>query len=382
MKLIRRTVLVAATTALLSGCGVFSGEKESGPQPLVAFEQEKTFDVVWSADVGASFGDEFHQFKPGVTDDSLLITDKQGRISSYALKSGALNWSVDLDAEVSAGVGAGFDLALIVLDSAELVALSAKDGSEQWRAQLKSEVTAQPQVGSSLVVVQQVNGQLAAFDRITGESRWVYDAQEPALTLRGTGTPLMLSDGVVAGFANGKVVALAGATGVPAWELRAADAMGRSEFERLMDLDGGFAVANDLILTGGYQGRVVAINPRTASTVWTQSFSTYQELAVGFGNVYAVDAKGAVEAFDASSSASVWRNSDYANRGLSAPVVLGNEVVFGDALGYLHALSQIDGRPVSRISLGGSAITADPVVVGDITFVLSNSGKLSALTLK
>lgn len=382
MNLIRRAFVVAVTTGLLSGCGVFSGEKESGPQELVAFEQEKTFGLLWSADVGASFGDEFHQFKPGVTDDSLLISDKQGRISSYALQSGALNWSVDLDAEVSAGVGAGFGLALVVLDSAELVALSAIDGSEQWRTQLKSEVTAQPQVGSSLVVVQQVNGQLAAFDSITGDSRWVYDAQEPALTLRGTGTPLMLSDGVVAGFANGKVVALAGKTGIPAWEIRAADAMGRSEFERLMDLDGGFAIANDLILTGGYQGRVVAINPRTASTVWTQSFSTYQELAVGFGNVYAVDAKGAVEAFDVSSSASVWRNSDFANRGLSAPVVLGNEVVFGDALGYVHALSQIDGRPIARISLGGSPVTADPVVVGNTTFVLSNSGKLNALTLK
>lgn len=382
MNLMRRTFVAAVTAGLLSGCGVFSGEKESGPQELVSFEQEKTFDLLWSADVGASFGDEFHQFKPGVTDDSLLISDKQGRISSYALQSGALNWSVDLDAEVSAGVGAGFGLALVVLDSAELVALSAVDGSEQWRAQLKSEVTAQPQVGSSLVVVQQVNGQLAAFDRITGESRWVYDVQEPALTLRGTGTPLMLSDGVVAGFANGKVVALAGETGIPAWEIRAADAMGRSEFERLMDLDGGFAIANDLILTGGYQGRVVAINPRTASTVWTQSFSTYQELAVGFGNVYAVDAKGAVEAFDVSSSASVWRNSDFANRGLSAPVVLGNDVVFGDALGYVHALSQIDGRPIARISLGGSPVTADPVVVGNTAFVLSNSGKLNALTLK
>src|SRR6056300_1490192 len=116
MNLMRRAFIAAMTAGLLSGCGVFSGEKESGPQELVAFEQEKTFDLIWSADVGASFGDEFHQFKPGVTTDSLLISDKQGRISSYALESGVLNWSVDLDAEISAGVGAGFDLALVVLD--------------------------------------------------------------------------------------------------------------------------------------------------------------------------------------------------------------------------------------------------------------------------
>lgn len=379
---LKRISLVASAAISLSGCGLWSGSNEIEPQSLVDFEADKSFDVRWSADIGASLGDRFHQLEPTVSGQSIIVADAAGNVTSLEPETGKRIWQVDLDGAIAAGVGFGQETAAIVLDTGELVALSSVDGSENWRTQLTSEVTAAPQIDAVKIVVQQVNGQVAAYDRVTGEKRWAYDAQEPALTLRGTGTPLLLSDGVLAGFANGKVAALAADSGTPAWELRVNEALGRSELERLVDLDGGFTVSGDLVFTGGYQGRVVAINPRTASTVWTQRFSTYQELAAGFGNVYAVDSAGAVEAFDAASSASVWRNSDFANRRLSAPVTLGNSVVVGDAYGYLHALSQVDGRPLARISLDGSAIFADPVVFGDSVYILSNSGKLSALTLK
>ena len=377
-----RFIVLALSGAILSGCGLWSASEEAAPQPLVEFKQEKSFKVVWRVDVGSGFGERFNQIKPAVSESAVYAVDAVGQVSAVSSADGKILWQIDLDQPVSAGVGLGFGTLAVVLDSGELVTLNAADGSELWRVQLSSEVTAQPQINAQMVVVQQVNGQIATYSRESGEQLWVYDAQEPALTLRGTGTPLLLSDGMLAGFANGKVVALAGASGAPVWELRVGDASGRSELERLMDLDGGFVVANDLVFTGGYQGRVVAINPATASTVWTQKFSTYRGLATGFGNIYASDAQGAVEAFDISTSASVWRNSDLANRGLGTPVVLGNQVAVGDSLGYMHLLSQADGHFVSRVEVDSSALYADPVVQGDMIYVLSNAGKLTALTLK
>lgn len=378
----KRISLVLTASLLLSGCGIWSGSNEIEPQALVDFKAEKSFDVRWSVSTGSSLGDRFHQLEPSINDQSILVASASGKVSALALDSGKRLWQVDLENLISAGVGYGQETAAVVLDSGELVALSASSGSEMWRVQLTSEVTAPPQIDALKIVVQQVNGQVAAYDRVTGEKLWAFDAQEPALTLRGTGTPLLLSDGVLAGFANGKVSALSADSGTPLWELRINEAKGRSELERLVDLDGGFTIAGDLVFTGGYQGRVVAINPRTASTVWSQSFSTYQELAEGFGNIYAVDSIGAVEAFDVASSASVWRNADFMNRRLSAPVTLGNSVVVGDAYGYIHALSQVDGRLLARKSLGASAIYSDPVVSGDTVYILSNTGKLSALALK
>lgn len=382
MKRQLRLACVALSITALSGCGFWGGAQEAQPQELVQFTPEKQVVRKWSVDIGAGFGDLYHQSRPAVTETGIYVADSEGLVSSIAFNTGAINWRTDLDESVSASAGAGFGVVAIALRSGEVVALSADRGEELWRIALPSEVLAQPQVNADKVVVQTTSGQIIALARQTGEQLWVYDAQEPALTLRGTSTPLLLRDGVMAGFANGKVVALALDTGAPVWELRVSQSSGRSELERLVDLDGRFLISGELVYTGGYQGKLVAINPATASTVWTRDFSTYRSLAAGFGNIYASDAAGAVEAFDAASAASVWRNSNFALRRLGSPAVLGNDLVVGDALGYLHVLSQSDGHMVARYQMGSSPIYAEPVVVDDTLLVLSNSGKLEALRLQ
>jgi len=381
MKLLRSAVIGLSFT-LVTGCGFWGGSQEAQPQELVEFTPEKQVVRQWSVDIGTGFGDLYHQTRPAVTETGLYIADAVGQVSSIDVKSGSVQWRTDLDTPVSASAGAGFGVVAVTLQSGEVVALSADRGEEIWRVALPAEVLAQPQINADKVVVQTASGQIIALSRQSGEQLWVYDAQEPALTLRGTGTPLLLRDGVMAGFANGKVVALALDSGAPVWELRVSESSGRSELERLVDLDGRFLVSGELVYTGGYQGRLVAINPATASTVWSREFSTYRSLAAGFGNVYASDAAGALEAFDAASSASVWRNSNFSLRRLGSPAVLGNDVVVGDALGYLHVMSQSDGRLVARYKLDSSPIYAEPVVVDDLLLVLSNSGKLEALRVQ
>ncbi len=381
MRFLARCVVLVLSASLVAGCGLWSKEDRRQPQALVDFVPEKALRSKWSVDIGTGFGDLYHQSRPAVTETGIYIADSAGRVSSYAVDTGKTLWAQDVGTAVSASAGAGFGIVAVTLQSGELVALRADNGAELWRTQLASEVLAQPQINASKVVVQMVNGQVAALDRVTGEQLWVYDAQEPALSLRGTGTPLLLTDGVLAGFANGKVVALAIGSGTPVWEIRVSEATGRSELERLVDLDGRFLVSGDRVYTGGYQGRLVAMNPANASMVWTRDISTYRSLAAGFGNIYVSEADGAVEAFDAASSASVWRNAEFAYRNLGSPAVLGNEVIVGDGYGYLHILSQTDGHMVGRYHVDSSAIYAEPVVVNDTIYVLSNSGRLSALSL-
>ena len=382
MRTILRAVVLGLGVTTLVGCGFWSGPQEAQPQALVEFKPEKQLVRQWGIDTGSGFGEIYHQTRPAVTETGVYVADASGQLSSVDLETGRLQWRVSLGDRVSASAGAGFGVVAVALTSGEVVAVSTDKGEELWRTPLASEVLAQPQINADKVVVQTSNGQIIALSRQSGEQLWVYDAQEPALTLRGTGTPLLLRDGVMAGFANGKVVALALDTGVPVWEVRVSESTGRSELERLIDLDGRFLIAGDLVYTGGYQGRLVAINPAAATTVWTRDFSTYRSLAAGFGNIYAADAAGAVEAFDAASAASVWRNDNFAYRKLGSPVTLGNDLVVGDAYGYLHVLSQSDGHMVARYQVDNSAIYAEPVVINDTLLVLSNSGKLEALRLK
>ena len=54
----------------------------------------------------------------------------------------------------------------------------------------------------------------------------------------------------------------------------------------------------------------------------------------------------------------------------------------GDGDGYLHLLSQVDGSQAGRYKMGYGAIKAQPVVDGDLIFVLSADGQLMALQEK
>ncbi|GIT64245.1 MAG: hypothetical protein Ct9H300mP22_6450 [Gammaproteobacteria bacterium] len=67
----------------------------------------------------------------------------------------------------------------------------------------------------------------------------------PALTLRGTSSPIITTDGsVIAGFSNGIVVSVAAEDGVWSWEERVAVPDGEYDIERVIDVDG------DLLLDG------------------------------------------------------------------------------------------------------------------------------------
>jgi len=372
---------VLAVTALLGGCGFWGGETEVEPSELVDFDAEKQVEVLWSTQVGEGPGRMYHQFVPAVGDTNLFAADREGEVVALSRDSGRKVWDVELDMTLSGGIGAGFGVVVVASEDGEVVVLDSATGEELWRARASSEVIAQPQVNAELVVVQVINGQVSAFDRVTGEHRWTFDSQIPQLSLRGTSAPLVTADATLTGFANGKLVAIDNAGGNAVWEQRIALAEGRSELERIVDIDGRPLIFEGLIYVSSYQGRLVALNPRGAQMVWAQEFSSYRGLAAGFGNIYAVSADDGIGALDAGSSASVWHQDALRYRRLTSPATLGDAVVVGDAEGYLHFVSQVDGRFVARYNFDSSGIYSDPVSVDDTLYVFSNDGKLAALKL-
>jgi outer membrane protein assembly factor BamB len=376
-----QTLSAVSLAALVSGCGFWGGRSEVEPSPLVDFEPEKQVQVVWETDIGSGPGSLYHQFAPAVGDEFVFAASRDGRVVAVDRATGREAWSVELEETLLGGVGAGFGTLVVVNDEGEVIALDSASGEERWRGQVASEVIAQPQINNNLVVVQVINGQLAAFDRVTGAPRWTFDSQIPQLSLRGTSAPVLTPNVTLAGFANGKLIAVDNASGNAIWEQRVALAEGRSELERIVDVDGRPLIYNGTVFVGSYQGRLLALNPYGAQVLWAKDFSSYRSLAAGFGNVYAISAEDAVSAFDAGSSASVWHQDALRYRRLTSPVVLGNTVVVGDAQGYLHFLSQIDGHFVARYNFDASGLYSEPVVVEDTLYAFSNDGRLAALKL-
>lgn len=382
MKCVVKAAAALAVTLSLSGCGMFSSEETVEPSPLVSFEAEQELQQLWTLSTGGSLGSKFHQLVPSIDGQQIFAVNAEGELVAADLVSGRVNWRIDLETPIGGGVGAGNGIVVLATEAGVVIAFDATDGTERWRFQATSEVVAQPQMNAELVVVQQLDGKITALDVSTGDRRWSYDSQIPRLSLRGTSAPVVAADLTLAGFANGKLIAVENESGRPLWEQRIALAEGRSELERIVDIDGKPLVYNRVVYVGSYQGRLVALNPGNGQVVWSQELSTYRGLAGGFGNVYAISAKDEVLAFDARNSASVWRQDGLQNRRLTTPVVVGNSVIAADAEGYLHVMSQVDGHFTARHRVSSSGVQSDLLVRDDVLYVLSNDGRLTALKFK
>jgi outer membrane protein assembly factor BamB len=367
----------------LMACGSNSAKDElTEPMELVDFEQQVELDKLWSRDVGSGQGNKFNRLQPAIDGDVIYVADADGDVLALDRISGKKIWSVDIDAEVTGGVGSAEGLVLLGTASGDVYALNAENGEQLWQVRVSGEVLAPPATDGDVVVVQTFNGKLYGLNSVNGDPMWDYSSQVPVLTLRGTAAPVIEGGRVFAGFANGKLVSADVDSGAIAWEGRVAMAQGESEIERVVDVDGQPLLLSNALFAVSYQGRIAGFDPASGRTLWYQDASSYVGLADGFGNVYYVDADGSVVAADQRTGNIRWSNEELGYRKLSAPATFNNYLAVADYDGYVHILSQIDGEFVARVKVGSGGVRAPVLSRGDIIYVYGNKGKLVAWQLR
>lgn len=370
-----------ALAILAAGCSSNS-KKELPPAELTSFNEEVVLQKQWSRSIGDGQGKTYNMLVPAVEGSHIYAADVTGVVMAMDRMNGDVQWKKDLELPVSGAIGVGYGMVMLGTLQGEVVALDASTGEEKWRSRVTSEVLAPPATNGDVVVVQTQDDRLIGLDASTGDQRWVYDSTPAVLSLRGTGAPLVTNHLAIAGLSTGKIVALDTQNGVPVWEQRVAIAQGRSELERIVDIDGGLLLSGGNLYVTSYQGRMAALELETGRVLWQRDASSYAGLAQGFGNVYVSLASGTVEGVDERSTTALWSNESLARRQLSAPEVFSSYVAVGDMEGYLHLLSQVDGRFVGRTRIDSDGLRARPLVVGDMIYVFGNSGKLEALTIR
>ena len=376
--------LLVLSFLLTTGCSTITGwfsDDEFDPREPV--ELEKITEQVklksrWSRGVGDGQGEGLLKINPALVGDSLYAASAEGRVMSVDPESGRVRWKQDLDLALSGGVGHHGNSVFVGASEGLVMRLDAASGSEIWRAPVSGEVLSAPQGDGRYVVAQTYDGKLMGFDYETGEVRWTYTSDVPVLTLRGTGTPMILGDNAIAGFADGKVVAVNLRSGNVAWEVRVAIPQGRSEIERIVDIDGSMAVQSNELYVASYQGRLAAIDTRSGRRLWQRNVSSVSGVGVGFGNVYVADDDGTVSAFLRNGQSVRWQNIDLGFRDLSRPTPVSSYVAVVDFEGYLHLLSQVDGEIVGRTKVDSSGARADMLTRGNRLFVFTNDGALKA----
>ena len=343
MTAIRKTLGLLPVVLLVAGCGTlgkWTGDKDEASQPaeLLDIVEEVRIKRLWSVSLDGGQGSGYYHLRPAIEGDRIYAAGSDGEVLALRRGDGDRIWQVDLDMEISGGVGVGGGQVLVGTGDGDVVALRAEDGSELWTSSLQGEILAPPQSNGRVVVVQSYNGKLQGLDADDGSKLWVYDSNVPILTLRGTSTPIIFERFAIAAFGNGRVVALDLDTGEVRWEARVAIAQGRSEIDRIVDIDGHMLLVGPVLWAVSYQGRLAAIDVASGRKLRQEEVSSYVGLDQGFGNVYVAEETGTVIAFYRNSTGIRWEQGGLTYRRLSSPKVIKSYVALGDFEGYVHFL--------------------------------------------
>ena len=384
MPQISRCLVMTAVILGLSGCSTISGwfssddDDATAPAELIDIDETVELDKLWSTGVGNGQGDGFYRLRPVINGETIYAASADGEVIAVNRSSGKTLWEVELDSALSGGVGVYGDGLLLGSSEGLVLKLDANSGARVWATPLRGEILSAPQSNGQVVVAQTYDGKLQGLDFTTGNLLWTYDSNVPVLTIRGTSTPIVDNDIVYAGFANGRVLALDMQTGGVLWEVRVAISQGRSEIERIVDVDGTMELAAGILYAASYQGSVVAIDVKSGRKVWQQKASSFSGVSQGFGNVYVADEDGTLTAYFRNGQGVRWTQPALAYRELSRPTSVGSYVAVADLEGYLHVLSQVDGEFVGRVKVDGDGVRADMLTDGNVLYVFGNSGDLVA----
>ncbi len=385
MRFVNHLLLASIAAVSLSACSLFGNnddDKELEPTKLLDVDQTLDIKKMWSGKVGG--GSEFLRLslKPAGDGARIYAASFDGVITAFNPQKGTRLWQTELEQELSAGPGVGENRIVVVSLQGDVYCLQATDGTELWRINIESESVAPPLIKDDTVIVATIDGKLRGFALFDGTERWLLEQPTPPLTLRGTANPVIVGTTVIAGFDNGRLLAAGLDDGVVEWESVLSPPKGRSDLERLSDVDGAIAVVGQDVYAVGYQGRLASLAAESGQILWVREISSFAGIGADWENIYTLSDTGELIGLKRRDGVEVWRQTALVRREPTAPVPFDTAVAVGDFEGYVHFFDSADGTPVARIRVGKGMISAAPVVIGGNLIVQNESGVIAAYRVR
>ncbi len=393
--MLKRMAAMAVLVSLLAGCSTVKGwfggknaeaKKAAEPAELVDFEPSLRVRKAWSMDLGDGERRIGARQGPAVADGRVYAAAAEGSVLALDLQTGKRVWEFKADKDeglrLAGGPGAGSGLVVVGGLDGTVLALSAEDGSERWRTKVRSEVITSPTVFQTMVFVRSNDGRITAFDAASGEQRWYVDRELPSLTVRGN-APLTAGPGLLfAGHDDGTLSALVMQDGRMLWDQVVGQPEGRSELERMADVDGAVALDDTMIYANSFKSRTLAIDGPSGRPMWQSDHGGAGAIGVAPSALVVSTAAGSVYALDKNNGVALWSQPALARRSVTGPAVHGDYAVVGDYAGYVHWLRMDNGEMAAREKVGRKrAIKAAPVVADGLLLVQDVKGGLTAFRL-
>jgi outer membrane protein assembly factor BamB len=366
--------------ALVATAGCSKDKDVEPPATLVAFPHTLPVKELWHEGVGG--GKKQMRLRlglgPAVDNGVVFAASDKGEVLAASLENGHHLWVQKLKLPLSAGPAEADGMVVVGSNKGDVVALDGATGRELWRIRVNSELLSAPAISAQVVVLRSVDGRLHGLDAHTGKELWSIEQQVPRLSLRGTATPVIAKDMAICGFDNGKVMALSLATGDTVWDTALASPHGRTELDRLVDVDSAVRVLGDNVYATGFQGRTAMLALDSGQIWWAHDMSSYRGLSVDGDDIYVSQSDGIIDALRERDGSELWHSDRLKLRALSVPAVLSTSIVVGDYQGFVHWFDKTTGILVARERVSKRRISNPPVAVGDTVVVLTDGGDLAA----
>ncbi len=377
----KRFALLLITVILsiaISGCSWFSKEKPGDPAELVDFKSSLKIKQIWSTNIGKGNSEEGLNLKPAYDNGRVFAVDYRGKVISVDADNGKKLWEIKTELPISAGPSIANDFLFLGTLEAEVHAFSNEDGSKRWSSKVSSEVLAMPVLHDGIVIVRCIDGRVFGLNADTGVRVWVYDTSVPLLTLRGNSTPTVRAGVAYVGNDGGEIVAIRVSDGAVGWNTQVAASEGRSELDRIADIDGNIAMVATDIYVASYKNRLGALASESGRLLWFKDIGTSSGISVDRTHLAVSDSVGNLWMLDRRNGSTDWKQDILENRELTLPVFYDNYVTVGDMDGYLHWFNIDDGELAARIRVSRKGFASSPLVIGTTMYVLANNGDLKA----
>lgn len=397
--------LAIVAALLLPGCGTvrdwFRSDttKATEPMDLVEIENAYEVDLLWAESLGDGEGRLGFRQRPGFDGSTVFAVTDDGGLRAIDVESGDKRWERSVEelgssrgwrlwergvreGGLQSSVGVGEGLVVVAGRSGAVFAVAADSGEPRWETRASAEVLAAPLITGGLVVLRSQDGRVLGLNAADGRQRWAFDRAIPTLSSRGASAPASAAGLVLIGNDDGTVVALRADDGLPVWEAAVAEPEGRSELERLVDIDGDLAVGADAVYATSVRGITVAISIINGQIGWTRDNGGANALDLTADGVLLADQGGTLWSIDRVSGSALWRQEALLRRQPTGAALAGELAVVGDLEGYLHWFDPRSGELKARERVGNARILATPLVSPTGTVIaVTDEGRLAAFRI-
>ena len=385
MTRIQNFFILSALLSVLSGCSLFGSKESTVAQPTKLQPLENKLDLQLITKMQVGEGSEFSYVKlaPFLLDNQVFAASRDGNVKSYSLETGELLWAVSLQSKLSAGPYAAGNKVYICDSDANVTALDRVSGNRIWQTTLSSEILSRAVESEGYLIIRTADGSIFAIDSETGYQKWVFDRSIPVLTLRGTGDPVIYNGVVYVGLDSGKLVAIDIINGTALWEKQIAIGRGRSEVERIIDIDGTPEIYAGKIFLSSYRSKLGAYSLRDGREFWSRDISSFNGPVVDIvdegKSIFVTDDVGNIWGISADTGASLWKLEHLFARQGTKPAIFGGYIVVADLEGYVHLIEKTTGKIVARIEVFDSIIRQQPVIYNNYILIQSEEGGIAVV---